>query len=79
MKLPPTKKIRYAASSLLSKFLDRVLGNITNNPNKECYVLVSPDFFEKYGDILLCDNNGYAIRSFERTASGFIEIKWEYD
>lgn len=32
MKLPPTKKIRYAAAYLLSKFLDRVLGNITNFP-----------------------------------------------
>lgn len=79
MKLPPTKKIRYAAASLLSKFLDRVLGNITNNPNKRCYVIVSPYLFEKYGEILLYDNNGRAIRSFERTPSGFIKIEWEED
>ena len=32
MKLPPTKKIRYAAAYLLSKFLDRVLSNITYLP-----------------------------------------------
>lgn len=29
MKLPPTKKIRYAAAYLLSKFLDRVLTFLT--------------------------------------------------
>ena len=77
MKLPPTKKIRYAAAYLLSKFLDRVLGNITNNPNKKCYVIVPPSLFEKYGVIWLYDNNGRAIRSFERTPSGFIKIEWE--
>lgn len=79
MKLPLTKKIRYAAASLLSKFLDRVLGNIINYQNKRCYVIVSPYIFEKYGKILICDNDGRAIRGFERTPSGFIKIEWEYE